>query len=119
MSGPRWGPPFEPDSTGHRYFEDLLATPPREVPWRLWHVPPLEHRVGVADQSGETPDQTDDGVLYLDVSRPVVGPVGQGYYLVPLLTPGGRETSTPATRKEAFAVTARYNMALDEEGGPR
>ena len=40
-------------------------------------------RIGVADNSGWTPDRTDDGVLWLDQGRPVrVGPKGCDFPLV-------------------------------------
>lgn len=55
-------------SRGHRYFTDAETK-----------------RVAVADDSGRTPDQTDDGVLWLDTSRPIkLGLEGAD---IPLLRP--------------------------------
>lgn len=45
---------------GHRYFRDMNA----------------HGRVAVADNSGDYPHQTDDGVLWLDTTRPII--IGHG-----------------------------------------
>jgi hypothetical protein len=74
---------------GHRYFryQDLIA---------------------VADQSGRTPEETDDGMLYLDRSRPVV--FGQHGCHVPLITPDGTPTRTPCSAYEAWQVVHVLEM---------
>jgi hypothetical protein len=60
----------------HRYFRDLRT-----------------NRIGVADRSGPTPDQTDDGVLWLDASRAIV--VGNNLRAsIPLLDESGRQVWT-------------------------
>lgn len=58
--------------SGHRYFIDRT-----------------NGRIAVADESGRTPDQTDDGVLYADFTRHDHATVG-------LLGPNGRRCSSPA-----------------------
>ena len=50
----------------------------------------------IKDQSGPTPDATDDGVLIIDPKRkPVVQ--DDGTVWLPLVTPGGKKVSTITT----------------------
>lgn len=72
---------------GHRYFRDA------------------RNRIAIADDSGATPDDTDDGVLYLDRSKPVV--IGNSCS-IPLV--GGLSTSATAT--EAIGVAAVFGMKI-------
>ena len=72
---------------GHRYFRDR------------------RNRVAIADDSGATPDDTDDGVLYLDRDRPVV--IGQSCS-IPLVG----DFSTPASANEAISVAALFGMKI-------
>lgn len=70
--------------------------------WKLMWTLPDEHRIfcsdrkrlAIADQSGETPDQTDDGVLLLDFSRPLIvtGFAGRERYFIPL-----KDAASPTT----------------------
>jgi hypothetical protein len=74
---------------GHRYFE-------------------REGQIAIADQSGRTPEETDDGLLYLDRSRPVV--FGNHGCHVPLVTPDGTPTRTPCSAYEAWQVVHVLEM---------
>lgn len=80
--------------------------------WTLVTRLPGEHRIfrdaggrlALADNSGDTPDTTDDGVLYLDLDRPVqlvsasiaeVFSTSQRLYCkIPLVTSDGTKSST-------------------------
>lgn len=67
--------------------------------------------VGVADQSGYYPEETYDGVLYLDPSRPIVADDHQDHVEhVPLLTPDDKRTSTPVYVDEAELVAEMFGM---------
>ena len=88
---------------GHKYFRDEITG-----------------MIGVADNSGSTPDQTDDGVLWLDQKRCVCiadTDNGKTWISIPLLTEykwGSpvKTTCTGASAKEAVEVCARFNMRL-------
>lgn len=55
---------------GHKYFRDMVSG-----------------RIAVADDSGTTPDTTEDGILWLDNSRDIVAgeDAGRFYATVPVL----------------------------------
>jgi hypothetical protein len=76
---------------GHRYFEEVGTG-----------------RIAMADNSGGTPDLTDDGILYLDTSRPVA--FGQDAQ-IPLLTPTGDKRSTVDPLDGGLAVVRHFDMA--------
>lgn len=76
---------------GLRFFDDL------ENPGR----------VGVADQSGPFPDETDDGVQWLDPRRPIT----EG--TLPLVDAAGRATS--ATCWETERVAAAFGLTIDPD----
>jgi hypothetical protein len=86
---------------GHRYFYDKST--------------PLPHRIALADASGRFPDLTDDGVLYLDPSRAILGPDENGSYFVPLLRGTGEFFSTVSGRDEVGELIARFDMELVDE----
>lgn len=65
----------------HRYFRDE------------------DNRLALADDSGRTPDQTDDGVLYVDKLRQIDY---DGMFSVPIINQKGMENTTPATEEEAI-----------------
>jgi hypothetical protein len=67
---------------GHKFFKDKSGT------------------IAIADQSGEFPEDTDDGVLYLDFSRKMfVNHLGS--YSIPLIDKDGKETLTVGDFNEA------------------
>jgi hypothetical protein len=77
---------------GHRYFEAE------------------DGRVAVADDSGATPDKTEDGVLYLDKSRPIkMGKFGS----IPVLTEEGEQTSVLEVAEGAILVANRFKMLIN------
>lgn len=63
-------------------------------------------RVAIADNSGVTPDKTEDGVLYVDNREPIKAYECDGHtsYTIPLLTPGGETTHTGTDFRGAMRV---------------
>ncbi len=49
-------------------------------------------RIAIADESGDTPDTTDDGALFLDLNRAATIQISG--FLIPLLKENGEETTT-------------------------
>lgn len=92
---------------GHKYFRDEVTK-----------------MIALADNSGPTPDQTDDGVLWLDFQRCVTiytDSSHRTWISVPVLQeyrPGSpvRQCTTGASTKEAIEVCARFGMKLSMEG---
>jgi len=92
---------------GHKYFRDEITG-----------------MIAVADDSGSTPDQTEDGVLWLDYKRCVciaTDKNGRTWITIPVLKEsryGGPVTQscTPASAHEAVEVCARFNMRLVLDG---
>lgn len=77
---------------GHRYF---------------WHVP--DGKIAVADDSGSTPDKTNDGVLWLDTERPIR--VTTSSADIPLIVASdGRKSYTGETVNGALEVALKFNM---------
>jgi len=71
-------------------------------------------RIGVADESGELPPLTDDGVLYLDESRPIT--MDEDIWYIPLHR-GEYETRTPATWLEVVVVALAFRRLRVEADG--
>lgn len=87
---------------GHKYFRDEFTG-----------------KIGVADNSGPTPDRTDDGVLWLDFNRCVCIATNTNhdtYITIPLLRENGDRSCTGSSVKEAIEVCARFGMKLALQG---
>lgn len=92
---------------GHKYFRDEITK-----------------MIALADDSGSTPDRTEDGVLWLDYKRCVCIKTDahhRTWITIPVLHEsryGGevRNSCTPASTKEAVEVCARFGMRLALEG---
>lgn len=67
-------------------------------------------RVAVSDRSGHTPDQTEDGVLWLIEDEPIVA--HDQTWLVPVIDPQGRQRHTVASVVEAARLCVEFNMQL-------
>lgn len=81
---------------GHKYFLDRGSG-----------------RIGVADQSGYFPHQTEDGVLWLDKTRSVRVEDGDHIHIfVPLLCFDGTRSSTPVGVEEAVEVVRMFGLSL-------
>lgn len=92
---------------GHRYFRDEITK-----------------MIALADDSGSTPDRTEDGVLWLDYKRCVcikTDASHRTWITIPVLQEsryGGQveKSATPASTKEAIEVCARFGLRLALEG---
>lgn len=91
---------------GHTYWQDTKAG-----------------MIAISDDSGPTPDTTEDGTLWLDTTRPIVAS-GTGFY-IPLLVPKSSaartrddrtQTSTCASPQEARLLVERLNMKVSVNG---
>lgn len=101
----RWQLEYKPGWEGHAYFWDTRSQP--VAGWR--------YHLAIADQSGSNPEETADGILYVDFSRPIredEGWVGSTPYLIPLVYPDGRKTETVVDKKEACLVAERFKMEI-------
>lgn len=78
----------------HRLFEDI------ERPGAI----------AIADESGNTPDHTDDGTLYVDRTRPIE--IDGNHISLPLRHPDGRVTRTPIGLETAFVMSERFKMPI-------
>lgn len=90
-------------SGGHKYFSDA------ENPGH----------VAIADDSGATPDETDDGVLYIAKALDVTVD-RQDHWSIPLVYPTGRPTThTSVSADEAIFVASLYGMTIRVESKNR
>ena len=84
---------------GHRYFERTQGKD--------------RGRIGIGDQSGFFPDETDDGVLWLDQERPIVISMkSRNYCSIPLVDPNGGKCSTVTNPYEALRVAETFQMQV-------
>lgn len=78
---------------------------------RLFKLEDRDWIIAIADESGATPDQTDDGVLWLDMHRPLeAGP--SGHCLIPLIDAKGGESSTATDVQTLLMLAADYNWHI-------
>jgi hypothetical protein len=84
---------------GHKYFRDENGC------------------LHIADQSGDTPLDTEDGDLIVDLDRKVsVQTSADGYaFVIPLKTPGGEQLVTLANLEETDWLTDECDLRLDQE----
>lgn len=88
---------YKPKS-GHKYFEDE------------------EKRLHIADDSGSTPLETEDGDLIVDFSREITQNFDStfDFFSIPLITPTGCETSTIGGIHEVLFLVGR-GMKIDHD----
>jgi hypothetical protein len=95
--------------------------------WNLIDTLPGVHRVFtrpdsssvyIADNSGQTPDQTEDGVLWLDMTQPLrVGPRACAAPVVSMPKPGQRDHySVGLTPEDALWLSDRYGWTIKTTG---
>lgn len=77
---------------GHKFFKDLASG-----------------RIAICDESGPTPDKTDDGVLWIDLTRPII--IG-ARCSIPLTDDKGGEYSTTGWATEAIGVAFKFGWAV-------
>jgi len=85
---------------GHKYFRCRRGDTPGGI--------------GVADQSGHYPHETEDGVLWLDQQRPVLvdDTLERLHVFVPLRDDAGNRSTTPVSFREAVEVVRKFGMKL-------
>lgn len=113
---PFWASPVKlPD--GHRLFQAETIPPALKA-----YLPPsiqLPRGGGVwalADNSGGYPEETDDGILWLDFGRDLsAGPSG-GPPGIPLLAPSGKPVSTVTDAATLFELSARFDWRVNVLG---
>jgi hypothetical protein len=66
-------------------------------------------RIAVADESGNYPHEADEGVLWLDISRPIIRR-SDGTCSLPLLRPDGSALLIDATQKEGDYCRDTFRM---------
>lgn len=74
-----------------------------------------DERIYVADESGPTPDQTDDGILYIDTTRNIVAK--NDFISLPLIDKNGGQTRTCMGVAEMLEVALRCGMFIDTPAG--
>ena len=103
MSAPRtsygWTPLFATPN-GHKFFTARF---------------PQEGRIAVADQSGLFPEHTDDGVLWVDTTKPLAA--SDEYFSIPLVDEDGNESRTFATATEALRLAVITGQSILAKGG--
>jgi hypothetical protein len=84
---------------------------------RFWKHPDHPGQIAISDQSADgrgrmgRPDETDDGVLFLDSARQIRRCEGNAdTYLVPVVTPDGEKSHTSSSLKEATFIRRTFGM---------
>lgn len=105
--------------TGTDRFEFLFYAPGGHSYWR----DTVAKMIAMSDDSGPTPDKTEDGTLWLDDTRPIIAS-GTGFY-IPLLVPNSSAaykrdqrtiSSTCANPQEARMLVERLGMKVSVDG---
>lgn len=108
-----------PDTGGTKRFQFLFHAPGGHSYWN----DTKSGMIAISDDSGPTPDQTDDGTLWLDTTKPITAS-GTGFY-IPLLVPNTSKmykrdqrtcTSTCANPQEARLLVERFKMKVSVNG---
>jgi hypothetical protein len=108
-----------PDTGGLKRFKFLFYAPGGHNYWQDTKA----GMIAISDDSGPTPDQTDDGTLWLDTTKPIIAS-GTGFY-IPLLVPNSSKSyqrdqrtfsSTCANPQEAKMLIERLNMKVSVDG---
>ena len=92
---------------GLRYFREVF----RGQPWKIG-------RIALADNSGDTPDDTDDGPIFLDFTRPIqIGTDEEGTWIhVPVKNGAGVGLIASETIEQVCVLVTVYGMALRIKG---
>ena len=98
--GNRWKLVLTVPNHGHRYFEETGTG-----------------RIGVADNSGHYPEQTEDGVLYLDRDRAIeIGGDERVSAMIPLMRPDGERCATGETAAGGLLVAKTLGCKVNLHG---
>jgi len=71
-------------------------------------------RVAIVDNSGRTPELSDDGVLWINFDEPVAI-CGRNCF-IPIIDNEGRKYSTPTDFDTTFLLSQEYGMNLNLRG---
>jgi hypothetical protein len=94
----KWEPGIRLEKGGHRIFHEI----------RHAFAAPETCRWAIADNSGTTPDRTEDGVLWLDFSRPLRVNLGGGCIPVLAELDGERESHCPCGIDAVAALHEKF-----------
>jgi hypothetical protein len=83
--------------------------------------------IAIADESGDKPEDTDDGILWLDFDRPLMAGTHKddpddpnsrlsSYCSIPLKTPDSEETRTISDIPTLFLLAAWFNWPVNIRG---
>ena len=83
---------------GHKYFEDD------------------QKRLHIADDSSDTPNETEDSDLIIDLSRSITVNIDSPFdaFTIPVITPKGKQLSTIGNIHEVLFLR-RHRMNLDQD----
>jgi len=71
----------------------------------------------VADNSGRFPDQTDDGVLWLDFTTTIMlGKMYDNSIHVPLISPGGKASTFVTTAAGLLVLSDMFRWTMNADG---
>jgi len=90
-----------------------------------WFHETISDWIAVCDDSGPSPDQTEDGLLWLDKSRPIVYDEATRTYLgasgltTPLLREDGEQTTTISGYEEVEYLVREHGMQLAARTSPK
>jgi hypothetical protein len=96
----RWEGAGTPLPSGHRIYET--------------HDHPEGSRWAIADESGKYPDQTNDGVLWLDFERSLDASTRHAP-TVPLRDDEGNPSSTPVDAPTIFYLARMFRWTVQDE----
>jgi len=78
-----------------------------------------ENRYAIADESGFLPNNTDDGVLWLDFTRPLSVEVDNSfnppreYFNIPLTDESGKDTRTTTNVRTLALLATKFNWPVE------
>lgn len=116
----------KPDSSKSPSEKGEMPLPSNSYQWELEYTAPggrryfldrTSGRYAAADMSGEYPEDTDDGVLWIAYDLPIR--VGDQYCLIPVRDERGCTNVMPASPAEMLEVASRLHMAILDEHGMR
>lgn len=102
-----WGTPL-PD--GHRIIEGIDRD--------------RQYRWAIMDNSGDRPEVTDEGILWLDRDRPLliateivdlVGGHGIEHFQIPVITEDGRKAYTPTNARSILMLSRFMRWTIEDE----
>lgn len=67
-------------------------------------------RIAIADDSGRYPENTDDGVLWVNITRPIRA--WDDYFSIPLFDENGKESRTIASTLEGLRLAAQTGQPI-------